>query len=318
MASADLSVKDITVYVVSPLTLRRFRPYFEHAELLENLLFEQHRHRHEMFVDFMGWRSRNIQTHTQIALDTGEIFNIECDAFDKDNAIYSIAVDPDFNFMGSTRAASTMLPTMLEDDEFKKSFYPGLQPVKDYSVFEGTRIISPNAKLYEGTRQINRVKGGVAMPLLYSHLEMSEDLGFTGSVGTMPPVLQEKTYGRMGLPYHHLGHAVTIKDDEGHELDEGVPTQAYFYKVNPEINAQVRQVMGKRISAELGEEYQVPERMNNYGVPDDVLPGVIQHMKENLHNGNHPHRIETDLSPETRRVKPMTKAKAPEEMRFAL
>ncbi len=289
-----LTANDITIYLVSPLTFRAYREHFEHADRIERLLVEQHRHRYDMFVNLKNWRSENIGQYEEADPQTGQIVGYEWDAFDRDNSVYSIAVGPDFEYHGSTRATSTMLDTMLDHPEFRKlSFYPKTKPIKDYEVFEGTRIISPNSKLYERAgKVITPVKGGIGHPLMYSHLRLGLDLKLKGSMGTMPSILQAKMYGKMGVPYRALGDEVLITDEDGHVLDEGDPTQAYFYAITPEINERVAATIARRIESITGAPY-CPKI--SYGVPDNIKPSLLQHMKDNFHV-DHSHRLETDLS----------------------
>lgn len=299
-AGQQYTANVITVLVVSPLTFRTYRHKFAYADEIERLLVEQHQHRYQMFVDHMHWRSGNIGVSEFLDPHTGQDLSLEYDDFDRDNSIYSIAIDPDFRFRGSTRATSSVLPTMLELDEFRDiSFFSGapVETWKDEAVFEGTRIISPNSKVYGDERVVDGVLGGIGLPLLYSHLELAVDLRLKGSIGTMPPDLQKKLYGRMGLPVTPLGPPVLIKDSEGHGLDEGVATQAYAYDVTPDVIETVRRRMSEAINLKMLGAYQMPERMNNYGVSDAYLPEILNHMKANL-NVHHPHRLKTDLNSE--------------------
>lgn len=288
-----LTANDITIYLVSPVTFHAYKEHFEHADEIERLLIEQHKHRYDMFVDLKNWRSSNIGQAITTDPKTGIASGYEWDSFDRDNSVYSIAVGPDFQYHGSTRATSTILPTMLDDPQFKDvSFYPGTEPIKDYDVFEGTRIISPNSKLYEKAgRVVAPVKGGIGHPLMYSHLRLGLHFGMTRSMGTMPSDLQKKMYGKMDLPYRALGDEVLITDSEGHLLDEGDPTQAYAYDITQEIVKNVAQTIASRMEHITGAPYR-PKI--SYGVPASIQPALIQHMKDNFHI-DHPHRLETDL-----------------------
>lgn len=284
---------DVNVFVVSPLTLRAFQYEFQHPGIsnrefvghLERLLIEQHKHRYDMFVDFLGWRSKHI-----VRDDTSAI---EHDAYDRDNAIYSIAADDDFNFLGCTRAYSTTLPYMLEEDEFQGTCYPGLSLPKDPHVFEGSRIISPNSKLYEGTRVTKPIR--VATPLLFSHLELGTALGLEAYVGTMPPTLLEKSYGRMGWKHQPIGPATLITDENDAALDQGDITQNYRCEISDDVSRSVREATG------------INYRVSNFGVSDRVIPSLLQHMRDNA-DILHPHRTHTDLAFNNQHIVPLREA----------
>lgn len=263
------------VYVFSPLTYKEFKPYFHENFPAERLLYEQHQHRYDMFVDFMGWRSKNIFRD--------EERGIEYDAYDRENSIYSIIVDVDndYEFLGCTRAASTTHPYMLQTKEFEGTCYPGVTLPQDPEIFEGTRIISPNSKLYQGTRKTKNIK--VATPLLFSHMELGRVMGIKGYVGTMPPTLLEKSYGRMGWEHKPLGPPSQITDDAGHDLDNGALTQNYYVEVSEEMEQKIRQTTG------------INTRISDFGVSDDVLPDLLAHMREHI-DLTHLHRELTDLS----------------------
>lgn len=281
----------ITVNVLSPVTYRKFKKYFPDSFPAEHLLYEQHIHRYKMFVDFLGWRSKHIYRDERL--------KIECDAYDRQNTIYSIATDAHFKFIGSVRANSTLNPYMLEEDEFQDTCYPNFQLPKKENVFEGTRIINANSKLYADPRQTISTNK-LASILLLSHLELAQALHVDNYIGTMPPVLLDKVYGRMGWDIQRIGPPSVIADENDNPLDKGQATQNYMYPVNDNIEDKVRQTTGHF------------NKVSNFGVSPDILPDLLEHMKEAVLS-EYPHRfplLATALSPQftqskQRKLKPL-------------
>ncbi len=258
----------IRVFVLSPVTYRAFQKYFPSDFPAEALLHEQHQHRYMTFVEHLGWRSGNIYR------DDNE--KIECDDFDRENTIYSIAVDEDNNFLGSVRAYSTMHPYMLELDEFARTIPSDFSLPKHPDIFEGSRIINPNSKLMHEFNGTNHRKVGAE--LLITHMELGRALGITEYIATMPPELLYKAYGRMGWDIEEIGSPVQIQDNEGHLLDKGVATQHYIYRVDSDLERKIRETTG------------FTDQVSHFGVPEDVLPDLLAHMCESALE-EHPHRF---------------------------
>lgn len=260
---------NVRVLVVSPVTFREFRQYFPVNIPVEELLKEQHRHRYEMFCEFKGWRSRHIYRDDEA--------KIECDAYDRDSTVYSLAVDEGYNFLGGVRCYSTLQRYMLEEDEFDGTCFPGFELPKAPDVFEGSRIISPNSTLYKGTRDIKDIR--VGSELLLSQLEIGRLLGVREMIATMPPTLREKAYGRnMDWETTVIGPPCIIKDSEGHVLDKGDETQNYLYAINAGVETRIRAKTG------------LQRRVSHFGVRPEILPDLVAHMKETV-NRPHPHRF---------------------------
>lgn len=260
---------NVRVLVVSPATYRAFSRFYPDHLPIERLLLEQHKHRYEMFCDFQGWRSHHIYRDDQN--------RVECDAYDRDNTIYSIAVDEGYNFLGSVRCYSTMLPYMLEEGDFDGTCHPGYTLPKSKDVFEGSRIISPNSALYRGHRPIREIR--VANELLLSHMEIGRLMGVTDMIATMPPALREKVYERnMDWQTLQIGPPCEIRDEAGNVLDKGIATQNYLYPINAQAEMTIRAKTGIR------------RRVCDFGVPPEILPDLLAHMKEKAHKP-HMHRF---------------------------
>ena len=251
-------MSDVRVIVASPATFKAFKHHYNPDLPIERLLYEQHQHRYEMFCGMLKWRSDNIYRDDRR--------RIECDAYDRENSIYGIAVDRGNNFLGSVRAYSTLHPYMLEEDDFAGTLHPGMTLPKNKAVFEGSRIISANSKIYSGYKPIKDIRIGTE--LLLSQLELGLAIGFQNIIGTMPPILLDKTYGRMGWQTTRIGPPSIIKDANGNILDEGVPTQNYICEVSKASEKQVRLATG------------LQNPICEFGVNDKILPSLIDHMRQ--------------------------------------